>query len=248
MIFLKTPQEIEKMRVSGRMVAEILEELKEAIRPGVSTEDLDQLAELGIASKGAIPAFKGYRGFPKALCISLNEEVVHGIPSCRKVEEGDIVSLDLGVLFEGYYGDAARTFPVGKVLPRAQQLVQVTERALWAGIEQVQEGNFLSDISHAIQSYVESFGFSVVRAFVGHGIGTSLHEDPQVPNFGVPSRGVKLKEGMVLAIEPMVNQGCSEVEVLEDDWTVVTADRALSAHFEHTVAITHERVEILTLL
>lgn len=248
MIILKTPQEIEKMRVSGRMVAEILEELKKAIKPDVSTEELDRLAERRITSKGAIPAFKGYRGFPRSLCISLNEEVVHGIPSRRKIKEGDIVSIDLGVLFQGFYGDAAITVPVGKISPQGQRLLEVTKRALWVGIEQAEKGRFVSDISHSIQSFVECCGFSVVRAFVGHGIGASLHEDPQVPNFGLPGRGPRIKEGMVLAIEPMVNQGCSEVEILEDKWTVVTADRALSAHFEHTIAITHQGVEILSLL
>lgn len=248
MIILKTPQEIEKMRVSGRMVVEILEELKQAIKPEVTTEELNRLAERRITNQGGIPAFKGYRGFPKSLCISLNEEVVHGIPSRRKIREGDIVSLDLGVLFHGFYGDAAITVPVGKISPQAQRLLEVTERALWVGIEQAEKGSFVSDISHGIQSYVESCGFSVVRAFVGHGIGASLHEDPQVPNFGLPGRGPRIKEGMVLAIEPMVNQGCSEVEILEDKWTVVTADRALSAHFEHTIAITHQGVEILSLL
>ena len=248
MIILKTPQEIEKMRVSGRMVAEILEELKKAIKPDVSTEELDRLAERRITSKGAIPAFKGYRGFPKSLCISLNEEVVHGIPSRRKIKEGDIVSIDLGVLFQGFYGDAAITVPVGKISLQGQRLLEVTERALWVGIEQAEKGRFVSDISHSIQSFVECCGFSVVRAFVGHGMGASLHEDPQVPNFGLPGRGPRIKEGMVLAIEPMVNQGCSEVEILEDKWTVVTADRTLSAHFEHTIAITHQGVEILSLL
>ena len=246
---MKTPQEIEKMRTSGRIVAEVLKELKGAIRPGISTEELCRLAEVGIAEKEAVPAFKGYRGFPKSLCISLNEEVVHGIPSPRrKMKKGDIVSLDVGVLFQGYFGDAAITVPIGNISPQAQQLMEVTEKVLYLGIEKAQMGNFLFDISHAIQSYVESFGFSVVRAFVGHGIGTSLHEDPQVPNFGLPGRGPRLKEGMVLAIEPMVNEGCSEVEVLEDNWTVVTADRALSAHFEHTIVITHRGPEILTLL
>lgn len=249
MIILKTSQEIEKMRVSGRLVAEVLQELREVVQAGVTTEELDRFAESRIIAKKAIPAFKGYRGYPKSLCVSINEEVVHGIPSRqRRLKEGDIVSLDLGVKVEGYYGDAAITLPVGGISRGARRLMEATEKALDVGIEQAHEGGHLSDISHAIQSYVESFGFSVVRAFVGHGIGTSLHEDPQVPNFGSPGRGPKLREGMVLAIEPMVNVGGYEVEIQEDNWTVLTADRSLSAHFEHTIAITRKGVEILTTL
>lgn len=249
MIILKTSQEIEKMRISGRLVAEVLQGLKEAVKAGVTTEELDRLAESRILAKGAIPAFKGYRGYPKSLCISINEEVVHGIPSPnRRLNAGDIVSLDLGVKYEGYYGDAAITLPVGEISPEARRLLEVTERALSAGIEQARGGGHLSNISHAIQRHAEHFGFSVVRAFVGHGIGTSLHEDPQVPNFGPSGRGPKLKEGMVLAIEPMVNLGGYEVEILEDNWTVVTVDRSWSAHFEHTIAITRKGVEILTAL
>ncbi|RMF85546.1 MAG: type I methionyl aminopeptidase [Nitrospinota bacterium] len=249
MIILKSKDEIEKMRVSNRMVAEILQELKAAVRPGITTLELDRLAEKKIRQRGAIPAFKGYRGFPASICTSINEEVVHGIPSAkRKLRSGDLLSIDLGVLYDGYYGDSAITVGVGKIDPEGERLLRVTEEALRVGIAQVKEGNFLSDVSHAIQQYVEEHGYNVVRVFVGHGIGTSLHEEPQVPNFGPPGRGPKLRPGMVLAIEPMVNIGSSEVEVLEDQWTVVTVDRKRSAHFEHTVALTENGAEILTCL
>jgi methionyl aminopeptidase len=246
MIILKSKSEIEKMRVACRVVAEVLQELIREVRPGVSTLELDGIAERGIRARGAIPAFKGYRGFPNTLCVSVNEQVVHGIPSKRRLKEGEIVGLDLGAKWDGYYGDAAVTVPVGDIAPIAQSLLITAKEALHVGISAVRTGKHLSDISHAIQSYAEAHGYSVVRAFVGHGIGTALHEEPQVPNFGPPGRGPRLKVGMVLAIEPMVNIGDADVEILDDGWTVVTADGQLSAHFEHTVAITEEGPEILT--
>jgi methionyl aminopeptidase len=248
MIILKSKHEIEKMRVASRIVAEVLEELVQAARPGVSTFELDTIAERGIRGRGAIPAFKGYRGFPNTLCVSVNEQVVHGIPSKRRLKAGDIVGLDLGAKWEGYYGDAAVTVAVGRTVPEASVLLETAKEALHLGIRQATPGNHLTDISHAIQSYAEARGYTVVRAFVGHGIGTALHEEPQVPNFGPPSRGPRLKVGMVLAIEPMVNVGEAEVEILEDGWTVVTADGQLSAHFEHTIAITEQGPEILTVV
>lgn len=247
MIYLKSQREIEKIRKSCQLVAQTLEALKELIKPGVTTEELDRFAEEFIRRKGGIPAFKGYRGYPKTLCVSVNEEVVHGIPDKRRLKEGDIVSLDLGVVIDGYYGDAAITVAVGEVSELAKRLIKVTEEALYKGIEQARPGNRLTDISHVIQKHVEAAGFSVVREFVGHGIGRQLHEDPQVPNFGPPNRGPRLEVGMVLAIEPMVNAGTWQVRVTENGWTVVTADGGLSAHFEHTVAITSNGPEILTL-
>ena len=247
MINLRTKEEIEKLRRSNRLVAQALLKVREAIRPGVTTAELDRIAEETIRKGGGRPAFKGYRGYPANLCVSVNEEVVHGIPGPRRLQEGDIVSLDLGVLMDGYYGDAAITVPVGKVSKEAQKLIEVTEEALHKGIEKARVGNRLYDISHAIQSWVESFGFSVVRDFVGHGIGRQLHEEPQVPNFGPPNQGPRLMVGMVLAIEPMVNAGGWQVKVREDGWTVVTADGSLSAHFEHTIAITEEGPDILSL-
>ena len=248
MIILKSQQEIEKMRISNRIVAEALNKIKEEIDVGITTAELDRIAENIIIKNGAEPAFKGYRGYPNALCASVNEEVVHSIPTERSLMEGDIISLDLGVFYEGYYGDAAITLGVGKIDEKTQRLLDTTREALFIGIEKIKEGNYLYNISGAIQTYVESLGFSVVRAFVGHGIGTSLHEEPQIPNFVPPNKGTgpELKKGMVLAIEPMVNMGSSEVNVLDDNWTVVTADRTLSSHFEHTVAITENGVEILS--
>ncbi len=246
MIILRSRHEIEKMKISNRIVAEVLEEVIKKIRVGVTTIELDRLAESVILKKGGTPAFKGYRGYPNSLCISINEQVVHGIPSNRRLKDGDLVSIDLGVYHDGYYGDAAITVGAGEITPEAKRLLDATQKALYIGIEKARAGNHLSDISNAVQMYVEGEGFSVVRAFVGHGIGTSLHEEPQVPNFGEAGKGPLLKSGMVLAIEPMVNAGVSDVEVLEDDWTVVTADGSLSAHFEHTVAITDNGVEILT--
>lgn len=246
MIILKSRHEIEKMKISNRIVVEVLEEIKKKIRVGVTTIELDRLAESVILKKGGTPAFKGYRGYPNSLCISINEQVVHGIPSNRRLKDGDLVSIDLGVYHDGYYGDAAITVGAGEITLEAKRLLDATQKALYIGIEKARAGNHLSDISNAVQMYVEGEGFSVVRAFVGHGIGTSLHEEPQVPNFGEAGKGPLLKSGMVLAIEPMVNAGVSDVEVLEDDWTVVTADGSLSAHFEHTVAVTDNGVEILT--
>lgn len=246
MIFLKSPEEIEKIRQASAMVADVLKEIRERIVPGITTRELDQLAAKLTFKKKARPAFKGYHGYPFNLCVSVNEEVVHGFPSKRRLVNGDIVGLDFGVFFEGYYGDAALTQPVGQISSLADRLIQVTREALFKGLEQARAGQRVGDVSAAVQRHVEENGFSVVRQFVGHGIGKSLHEDPQVPNFGEPGRGVLLKPGMVLAIEPMVNTGASEVEILSDGWTAVTRDRSLSAHFEHTVAITENGCQILT--
>jgi methionyl aminopeptidase len=248
MIILKSKSELEKMSVACRIVSEVLQELVRAVRPGLPTIELDALAEHSIRLRGGVPAFKGYRGFPNTLCVSLNEQVVHGIPSKRRLRAGDIVGLDLGAIWEGYYGDAAVTVPVGQIPSAAACLLATAREALYMGIKEVSPGKHLSDISHAIQCYAETRGYSVVRAFVGHGIGTALHEEPQVPNFGPPGRGPRLKAGMVLAIEPMVNIGGADVEILPDGWTVVTTDGHLSAHFEHTVAITDEGHEVLTAL
>ncbi|MCJ7833044.1 MAG: type I methionyl aminopeptidase [Deltaproteobacteria bacterium] len=246
MIFLKSPEEIEKMSASGKLVAEILLEIRNRIKPGVKTQELDLLAARLSLKKKARPAFKGYHGFPYSLCVSINEEVVHGFPSGRRLVDGDIVSLDFGVYLDGYYGDAALTQSVGQVTPQAERLIQVTRDSLFKGLEQVRAGRRVGDISFAVQQYVERHRFSVVRQFVGHGIGKSLHEDPQVPNFGEAGRGILLKPGMVLAIEPMVNAGGSEVEIKADGWTAVTKDGSLSAHFEHTIAITENGCRILT--
>ncbi|MBI3322981.1 MAG: type I methionyl aminopeptidase [Candidatus Omnitrophica bacterium] len=246
MIELKTPGQIERMRQAGRVVGEVLAELRVSVGPGVTTLELDELARATMARLGARPAFKGYRGFPAHICASVNEQVVHGIPSGRALREGDIVGLDVGAVVDGYYGDAAVTLPVGAVSGKAQELMRVTEQALERGIGMARPGGRLSDISHAVQAEVESHGFSVVREFVGHGIGTQLHEAPQIPNYGKPGFGPELKPGMVLAIEPMVNQGAAAVRILEDGWTAVTVDGSLSAHFEHTVAIGEDGPEILT--
>jgi methionyl aminopeptidase len=237
MIILKTPDEIEVMAKASRVVAETLEVLKKAVRPGVTTDELDALAEAEILARGAKPAFKGYRNYPKTLCASVNEQVVHGIPSKRRLKEGDIIGLDLGAIVDGFYGDSAVTVTIGEVSDKTAKLVQATEEALRVGIEQAVVGRRLSDISHAIQCHVEAAGYSVVTEFVGHGIGRQLHEEPQVPNYGKPGQGPRLQVGMVLAIEPMVNMGGSAVRVLNDRWTAVTADGSLSAHFEHTIAI-----------
>ncbi len=247
MIILKSPREVAKIRKSCQIVAEVLQHLREHIQPGVTTWELNVLSE-DLAKKHKVkPAFKGYQGFPFALCVSVNNEVVHGMPSKqRALKEGDIISLDFGVIQDGYYGDAAITVPVGEIKPRARELCQVTEAALLQGIKQAIVGHRLSDISHAIQEYVEARGFSVVREFVGHGIGQHLHESPQIPNYGPPGKGVKLKPGMVLAIEPMINEGGPEVEILSDQWTAVTVDRKLSAHFEHTIAVTENGPDILS--
>jgi methionyl aminopeptidase len=236
------------LKRSNAIVAEVFEKLKGMIAPGITTKELDQIAEEYILSKGGRPAFKGYRGFPATLCISINEEVVHGIPGQRRLKEGDIVSLDVGVNFVGYFGDSAITLPVGEVDPEGKRLLEVTKKALTIGIEKAKIGNRLFDISYAIQRWVESHGFSVVRDFVGHGIGKDLHEEPQIPNFGAPHQGPRLEKGMVLALEPMVNEGTYEVRVLSDGWTVVTADGKRSAHFEHTITITDDGAEILSIL
>jgi methionyl aminopeptidase len=247
LIVLRSQREIEKIRKACLIVAEILERLREHVQPGATTWDLNALSEELAAKQHAKPAFKGYHGYPFALCTSINEEVVHGMPSKhRQLKEADIVSVDFGVLINGYYGDAAITVPVGKISDEARELCRVTEDALYEGIRQILPRNRLSDISHAIQQYVEARGFSVVREFVGHGIGQQLHESPQIPNYGPAGKGIVLKPGMVFAIEPMINQGCAEVEILDDRWTAVTADRKLSAHFEHTVVVTENEPDILT--
>jgi methionyl aminopeptidase len=244
---IKSADEIARMREAGRIVCEILDELERAVAPGVSTWELDALAERLIHQKGAKPAFKGYHGFPSCLCASVNHEVVHGIPSRkRKLAEGDLMKLDFGVVYQGFYGDSARTVPVGKVSAQAQGLVNATREALAHAIAAMVPGNRVGDIGHAIQSYVEPRGFSVVRDFVGHGIGRALHEAPQVPNYGRPGDGLRLRPGMVLAVEPMINAGAPQVEVLDDDWTAVTRDGKLSAHFEHTILVTEAGPEILT--
>jgi methionyl aminopeptidase len=246
-IEIKSADEIAIMRDSGRIVCEILDELEKAVAPGVSTWDLDQLAESLIYKKGSKPAFKGYLGFPCCLCASINEEVVHGIPSRkRKLQDGDLMKLDFGVVYRGYYGDAARTVPVGKVSPEAQALIDATRESLQQGIAAAIVTNRIGDIGHAVQRFVEAKGYSVVRDFVGHGVGKKLHEAPQVPNFGEPQTGMRLRPGMTLAIEPMVNMGTAQVDVLDDDWTAVTRDHQLSAHFEHTILITEQGPEILT--
>lgn len=247
MIYLKSERELNLMRKAGAIVAQILDEMTRMVAPGLSTGEIDKFAESRIKQLGAAPAFKGYHGFPACVCISINHEVVHGIPSNKRIlKDGDIVGLDFGVSYEGWYGDSARTVAVGKVSPEAQKLMDVTQEGLRLGIEQCLEGNRVFDIGHAIQNYVETFGYGVVREFVGHGIGRALHEDPQVPNYGPKGKGPGLKVGMVLAIEPMINAGSHEVKVLSDGWTAVTVDRSLSAHFEHTVAITPDGPEVLT--
>ena len=244
---IKSQEEIALMRQAGRIVSEILDELEKAVAPGVTTWDLDALAEKLIYEKDARPAFKGYHGFPPCLCASVNDEVVHGIPSKRrKLQEGDLMKLDFGVVYRGFFGDSARTVPVGKVSPEAKALLDATREALNKGIQAMVPGNRIGDIGHAVQSYVEARGYSVVRDFTGHGIGRHLHEKPEVPNYGQPGNGMKLRPGMVLAVEPMVNQGTYEVELLDDDWTAVTLDNKLSAHFEHTVLITEGGPEVLT--
>jgi len=251
-IALKSPREIEIMRRANVIVAEVLQELKHKVAPGITTLELDAIAEELTLKKKAIPAFKGYsvagRIFPRCLCVSINEEIVHGIPSHRALREGDIVGLDYGVIYDGFYGDSAVTVGVGRVSEEAKSLMEVTELALHKGIEQLHEGKRLGDLGAVVQQTAESAGYSVVRAFVGHGIGKKLHEEPPVPNYGEPDRGVRLKEGMVLAIEPMVNAGGYEVEIKDDGWTAVTKDGSLAAHFEHSVAITKSGPYILSLL
>jgi len=248
-IILKSPEELKKMRKSCQIVATVLKELKTYIKEGLTTKQIEQFVENLIIKMGGIPAFKGYRGYPASVCISINEQVVHGIPSEKVfIKEGDLVSVDVGVLCEHFYGDAAYTYPIGKISKEAEKLLKITEEALYKGIAEAMEGKRIGDISHAIQMHVENNGFSVVRAFVGHGIGRSLHEEPQIPNFGTKGIGPMLKKGMTLAIEPMVNAGKHDVKILSDGWTAVTKDGSLSAHFEHTIAITEGEPEILTKL
>lgn len=247
MIVCKSPAELERMRAANALVAEVLDELRAMAAPGVTTAELDAVAEARVREAGAVPAFKGYRGYPATLCASINEEVVHGIPSAKRVlRDGDIVSLDVGVLLDGFHGDSALTVGVGAISAEAETLLRVTDDALHRAIAVVKIGARVSDVGHAVQAYVEANGFSVVREFVGHGIGTKLHEEPQIPNYGEAGRGPRLAEGMVLAIEPMVNVGRAAVKVLDDGWTAVTSDGSLSAHFEHTVAVTAAGPQVLT--
>ena len=246
MIVCKSPAELERMRGANVLVADVLVALRDRVHPGVTTAELDAFAESRIRQAGGKPAFKGYHGFPATLCTSVNDEVIHGIPGPRRLEPGDVVSIDLGVVLDGFYGDAAITVPVGAITDDAADLLRVTEEALYLGIEQARVGNRVSDIGHAVQRHVEAHGFSVVREFVGHGVGTSLHEAPQVPNYGPAGRRETIREGMTLAIEPMVAMGQAAVKVLGDGWTAVTKDGSLAAHFEHTVAITGAGPVILT--
>jgi methionyl aminopeptidase len=248
MIICKSEVELNFMREAGRIVAETHRRMAEAVKPGVTTIELDRIAEAYIRSQGAIPSFKGYNGFPGSICASVNEELVHGIPGNRILQEGDIISIDIGAQYQGYHGDSAWTYGVGQISPEAARLLEITEKSLYAGLAEVKPDIRLFTISHAIQQVAEEAEFSIVREYVGHGIGADLHEEPQIPNYGVPNRGPRLKAGMVLAIEPMVNQGERFVETLDDDWTVVTVDRKLCAHFEHTVAITADGCEILTII
>jgi methionyl aminopeptidase len=246
MVIMKSRAEIDIMAQSGRIVAEALNALRGIVRPGVTTREIEKFVEVFVLDKGGLMAFKGYRGYPAGICASVNDEVVHGIPSSRTLKEGDIISIDLGVYKDGFYSDGAVTLPVGKTTPEAERLLRVTEEALYMGIENARPGKRVSDISASIQRHVEARGYSVVRVFVGHGIGRSLHEEPQVPNYTDSGHALRLKEGMTIAIEPMVNAGGYEVRVLEDGWTAVTTDGSLSAHFEHTVAVTGNGAKILT--
>jgi methionyl aminopeptidase len=247
MIIYKSADEIQGMRRSNQIVGQILAELGERVRPGIRTKDLDAYAENRTYELGGTPAFKGYRGYPASLCTSINEEIVHGIPSSRVLREGDIIGLDFGVILDGYYGDAAVTYPVGRISSQAGKLIDAAKTSFFRGLEQVKIGNRISDISHAVQAYAEAQGFSVIRAFVGHGIGFSLHEEPQIPNFGPPGKGPRIRPGMTLAIEPMIAAGDWDVEILDDNWTAVTRDRSLSSHYENTIAVTEKGVEILSL-
>lgn len=248
MIICKSETELKLMRKAGRIVAETHRLLAKSIQPGITTKELDKIAEDYIQAQGAVPSFKGYNGFPGSICASVNDELVHGIPGQRKLSEGDIISIDIGAQYQGYHGDSAWTYPVGKISETAQKLLDVTERSLYAGLEIAKPDVRLYTISHAIQKCIEDEGFSVVREYVGHGIGSSLHEEPQIPNYGLPERGPRLRQGMVLAIEPMVNVGERFVKTLEDNWTVVTIDGSICSHFEHTIAITADGFEILTKL
>ncbi len=249
MIIIKSDAEIEMMKVPAKLTAEILRDLKDFIKPGISTYDIDQFVESRILEGGMIPAFKGYGGFPGSACVSVNEVVVHGIPSkSKKLQEGDIVSVDAGAIYEGWYSDMARTFAVGSISPEAEKLVRVTEESFFEGLKYCVAGNYLSDVSHAIQMHCESNGFGVIRDYVGHGLGREMHEQPAVPNYGRSGRGPKLKKGMVIAIEPMVSAGTYEVDVLDDEWTAVTRDGSLAAHYENTVVITDGEPLVITLL
>ncbi len=245
---LKTKAEVAKMRRAGRVVAEMLDECEKAARPGITTADLDQVARGVLARRNAKSNFLNYHGFPAVICTSPNNVIVHGIPGAYVLQDGDILSIDCGAIIDGYHGDAARTIPVGEISEEARKLITVTEESLWAGIQHVRSGARLSDIGHAVQTVAEGAGFSVVREYVGHGIGRAMHEEPQVPNYGEPGRGIKLKVGHVLAVEPMVNLGSSDTQLNEDGWTVVTADGSLSAHFEHSIAVTDDGPEVLTVL
>lgn len=247
MINIKTDNEIELMRHAGKVVGDTLAALEEVIKPGITTAEIDKIAEELIIKQGAKPSFKGYEGFPGTICASVNEEIVHGFPGKRVLKEGDIISIDCGAILDGYQGDAARTFPVGKVSEEAEKLIKITKESFFKGVEKAVVGNRLGDISWAVQQHAESNGFSVVRDFVGHGIGREMHEDPEVPNFGRPGRGLRLLHGLVIAIEPMINIGRYNVRVMPNGWTVVTADGSLSAHYENTVAILKDGPEILTL-
>ncbi|MDT2048659.1 type I methionyl aminopeptidase [Priestia aryabhattai] len=248
MIICKTQREIAIMREAGKIVALTHQELKKHIQPGITTEELDAIAEKFIRQHDAIPSFKGYNGFRGSICASVNEELVHGIPGNRKLQEGDIISIDIGAKYNGYHGDSAWTYGVGKISEENQRLLDVTEQSLYKGLEQAKPGDRLSNISHAIQTYAESQNFSIVREYVGHGVGQDLHEDPQIPHYGPPNKGPRLRPGMVLAVEPMVNAGTRYVKTLSDNWTVVTVDGKMCAHFEHTIAITETGYEILTTL
>ncbi|MEW6419664.1 MAG: type I methionyl aminopeptidase [Nitrospirota bacterium] len=246
MIILKSPEEIERIAQSCSIVAKTLNAIKGIVRPGITTREIEGFADAYIRANNALPAFRGYRGYPASICTSVNNEVIHGIPSERVLKEGDILSIDIGVYKDGFYGDAAYTFPVGEIRPDVERLLRITEESLYIGIENARPSNRVSDISYSIQGHVESNGFSVVRAFVGHGVGRELHEEPQIPNYGPPRRGPRLRPGMTLAIEPMVNEGGYEVLILDDGWTVVTKDGRLSAHFEHTILVTSDKPRILT--
>ena len=248
MIILRSDEEVDRIRDAGRIVASVLNKLKICARSGIETRELDQVALEEILKKKGIPAFKDYKGYPANICVSINEEVVHGIPSARKLKDGDIVSVDVGVKKGNYFADAAITVGIGRISKQAERLMKVTEESLYRGIENARNGKRLSDISANVQECVESNGFSVVRSFVGHGIGEKIHEEPEIPNFGMPNKGPRLESGMILAIEPMVNEGGYEVEVLDDGWTAITKDRSLSCHFEHTIAVRDGDAEILTAL
>jgi methionyl aminopeptidase len=249
MIIKKSADELDKMRTAGRVVAKVLDAMPEAVKPGVRTRDIDALVEKIIRGDGCTPSFKGYRGFPASACISLNEEIVHGIPGSRKLKEGDLVKIDVGAIYEGYHGDSAWTFYVGDNPPtEVAALMEATEASLWAGIAAARAGNRVGDISNAVQTVAEGAGFSVVREYVGHGVGRELHEDLQIPNYGPPGRGAVLEAGLTIALEPMINVGDWRTKVLDDDWTVITADRRLSAHYEHTIAVRDGDAEVLTSL